>query len=526
MLAAMLAVCSTAIPASADLEVAHTLGDVNGDGDITVSDAVLVARIAAEDSSLTTISQAALNAADVNQDGMTDQGDLTNMLRYIAGLIPFVSGEKDAGPHDYAATNLTENVTKQLDLDAQTAEGFRSAQLDFTANLLKGVAKEKGTADNMLVSPYSVAMALGMTANGAKGETLAEMEKVLGGKLNLKDLNESYLSILQHSPSSENVKTISDMSGDDEYNSRPATLDIADSVWYQKDPNKMVVPEQFLHNMVDYYHAEAYAAENFNLPVIKDINYWVKQKTHGMINGILPEDGSKSYDNMVMVLINALAFEGDWSSPFEDGQVHRKEFTMENGKIMASDMMYDDGNTYYEDEEAIGFKKYYQGYKYSFIGVLPNKDISIADYTKNLDGKKLEAFLNSETHDYDVDYSIPKFKYDFSLSLKGTLIEMGMPTAFDNSKADFTGLCSGAEDVTYIDDVLHKTFIELDQKGTRAAAVTAVLMYNEGVAAPRETKTVILDRPFVYMIYDEEAKLPVFIGSVMQPSEAGSQADS
>jgi len=516
-LAAVLAVCGTAIPASAadkQMEKPYEFGDVNGDGTITVSDAVLIARISAEDSSLH-LNDFARIAADANQDGQCDQKDLTDILRYIAGLQTTISGKYEDEDHLYTAKNLTEGMTDTLELEAEQAEGFRSAQLDFTANLLKQVAKEKGTANNMLISPYSVAMALGMTANGAKEDTLAEMEKVLGGKLNMKALNESYLNILQHSPASGTTESRSD--GYNDY--KDASLDIANSIWYHQDPTRIKVPEQFLKNTVDYYHASAYAAKDFDLPVIQDINYWVRSNTHGMIDKILQED--KPYDDVVMVLVNALAFEGDWSIPYRDDQVHKSVFNLENGKEFDTDMMYCDEYIYLEDKEAVGFKKRYAGGKYSFIGVLPNKDISIADYTANLDGKKLEKFLDSATSMYDVHTCMPKFTYDFDANLNNPLIEMGMPTAFDSSKADFTGLdASGTTEKTYISDVLHKTHIELDQKGTRAAAVTAVIMAKATSVGPDTTKTVYLDRPFVYMIYDEEAKLPVFIGTVMEPSAA------
>ncbi|MBP0986849.1 MAG: serpin family protein, partial [Oscillospiraceae bacterium] len=413
------------------------------------------------------------------------------------------------------------NVTAATELETEPAEGFRAAQLNFTANLLKESAKAKGTEKSILVSPYSVAMALGMTANGAKEQTRTEMETVLGGSLKMDELNNSYLNILQNSPKSGTEEVVSD--GYNEY--RSATLDIANSIWYNEDPNLIQVPEEFLQKSVDYYGAEAFAANGFELPVIKDINYWVRNNTHGMIDKILPENENISIDPIVMILVNALAFEGDWSVPFRNDQVSAADFTLENGEKFKTDMMYDDDHIYFEDDSAVGFKKYYEGGKYSFIGVLPNEELTISQYVGNLTGEKLQKFLDSESRDYEVDYAFPKFKYDFDLSLKNPLIEMGMPSAFDGDKADFSGLNERPDQQTYISDVLHKTHIEVDQKGTRAAAVTAVIMAECTAVGPEFHKTVRLDRPFVYMIYDEERKLPVFIGTVMQPSEATAEAE-
>lgn len=518
-LAAMLAVSSTMIPISAE-EGPHQFGDVNGDNKINVSDAVLIARINAEDSTVQ-ISDFGAVAADANQDGHVDSDDLTDMLRYLAGLIPALNSRFVQETHDYAAKNLTANVTAATELETEPAEGFRAAQLNFTANLLKESAKAKGTEKSILVSPYSVAMALGMTANGAKEQTRTEMETVLGGSLKMDDLNNSYLNILQNSPKSGTEEVVSD--GYNEY--RSATLDIANSIWYNEDPNLIQVPEEFLQKSVDYYGAEAFAANGFELPVIKDINYWVRNNTHGMIDKILPENENISIDPIVMILVNALAFEGDWSVPFRNDQVSAADFTLENGEKFKTDMMYDDDHIYFEDDSAVGFKKYYEGGKYSFIGVLPNEELTISQYVGNLTGEKLQKFLDSESRDYEVDYAFPKFKYDFDLSLKNPLIEMGMPSAFDGDKADFSGLNERPDQQTYISDVLHKTHIEVDQKGTRAAAVTAVIMAECTAVGPEFHKTVRLDRPFVYMIYDEERKLPVFIGTVMQPSEATAEAE-
>ena len=153
--------------------------------------------------------------------------------------------------------------------------------------------------------------------------------------------------------------------------------------------------------------------------------------------------------------------------------------------------------------------------------MLPDEDISVGTYTAQLDEKELTAFLDSETTDYDVQIAMPKYTYDFSANLNSPLKEMGMPTAFDNSAADFTGLnTSNVNRNTYISDVLHKTHITVDESGTKAGAVTAVIMAENAIAMPKEVKNVRLDRPFLYMLYDEEAKLPIFIGTVMKPSAA------
>ena len=165
-LAAVLAVSSTVLPASAEAGQRYCTGDLNGDARLTVSDAILLARIAAEDNTVS-ISAEGLAVADVNFDGQTDTDDVTEILRYIAGLRPefeeriWYHGDEDEKTdteHTYTAFNLLEGVEADTMLAGKEAEGFRAAQMDFSANLLRETANVFGTQDNMLVSPYSVAL--------------------------------------------------------------------------------------------------------------------------------------------------------------------------------------------------------------------------------------------------------------------------------------------------------------------------------------------------------------------------------
>lgn len=513
-LAAVLAVSSTVLPASAEAGQRYCTGDLNGDARLTVSDAILLARIAAEDNTVS-ISAEGLAVADVNFDGQTDTDDVTEILRYIAGLRPefeeriWYHGDEDEKTdteHTYTAFNLLEGVEADTMLAGKEAEGFRAAQMDFSANLLRETANVFGTQDNMLVSPYSVALALGMTANGAKEQTLEEMEKVLGGSLTINELNESYLHMLQ------NVKNYQD-------SEKKTEISIANSIWYKQDRMAISVPEQFLKNTADYFRAAVYGYEEVTMPVIQDVNYWVDKNTHGMINSVLQEDPNL-YKNMLMLLMNTVAFEADWGSPYRSDQVNGTNFTLANGEDFMTELMYDKGHSYMETERACAFRKFYAGGNYSFVGILPNKDISLADYVASLSGEELTKLLDSETHEYDVLTAIPRFTYDFEAKLNDPLKNMGMPTAFDDTAANFTGLnTSNMLGNTSISSVIHKTHIQVDELGTKAGAVTAVIMAPNS-AGPIETKQVYLSRPFVYMIYDENEKLPVFIGTVMQPDAA------
>ena len=503
-LAAVLAVSSTVLPASA--EEAYRPGDLNGDSLVTVSDAILLARINAEDISVN-VSSEGLAAADVNGDGVKDADDVSDILRYLAGLLPSLGKAEGTVGHVYYSNHLMGDYQPDNTLVGSAAEGFREAQMNFSANLLKETAKLAGTENNLLVSPYSVSMALGMTANGAKENTLAEMEQVLGGNLHMNDLNNSYLGI-QQTPETTDI------------DGNPlSTLDIANAIWYHTSPERIVVPEDFLKTAADYFHADAWGFDRFGLETINDINYWVYENTHKMINRIIPDDLAGS--DTVMVLVNALAFESEWEKTYTEHQVCPADFTLENGDKFRADLMYSGEDFYLETENAVGFKKFYKDTNYSFVGILPNEGTTVGEYLNELDGKELTTLMSGATTKYDLTVAIPRYTYDFSAKLNEPLQNMGIRDAFDPEKADFTGLdISGTLEQTYIGYVLHKTHIEVDDKGTKAAAATAVIMDKAASAAPQESRSVILDRPFVYMIYDEQNQLPIFIGTVMQPDAA------
>lgn len=158
--------------------------------------------------------------------------------------------------------------------------------------------------------------------------------------------------------------------------------------------------------------------------------------------------------------------------------------------------------------------KYYDGGRYAFVGLLPNEGVSIADYVAGLTGGKLHALLNEHRYGM-VEAAIPRFTASSSLELSDALKAMGVTDAFDASHADLRAMGSAPNDQLYVSAVLHKTYLSLDENGTKAAAVTAVVA-DTASAEPPEVHRVVLDRPFVYMIVDTHANLPLFLGTVTQ----------
>jgi len=383
-----------------------------------------------------------------------------------------------------AAADLMEGVGAQTVAEKTADDAFVSSSADFAVELFKKTVTQ---GENSLISPLSVMLALAMTANGADTQTKAEMETLLGGDIPLEDLNEYLYTYIQNLPSEEKCK-----------------LEIADSIWIRDDGSVEVDPD-FLQTNADYYDAAAYKAP-FDKQTLTDINNWVSENTDGMIEKIIDQIPQEA----LLYLINAVVFDAEWESPYTKYDVSDGTFYAYDGTEQSVEMMHSDVYQYLDDGMATGFVKNYKDGKYSFAALLPNEGVSIDDYIASLTGEGLLATLAGAS-DEAVMTSLPKFSYDYSITMNDALEALGMTTAFDAENADFSKLGTSSDGNLYIGEVLHKTFIEVNEIGTRAGAVSSVMMCGAGLPG----HTVTLDRPFVYMIIDNSTNLPVFIGTVM-----------
>ena len=384
------------------------------------------------------------------------------------------------------AANLMEGVTPNKVSALEDLSGNNSAVTDFAVRLFKA-SEENGK--NTLISPLSVLCALAMTANGAEDETLQQMEDVLG--MTTEEMNLYIYSYMQNLPQDEKYK-----------------LSLANSIWFT-DHERFTVNQDFLQTIADYYGADIYKAP-FNEQTCKDINNWVKEKTDGMIPSALDEIPADA----LMYLINALAFDAEWADIYEKYQVKDGEFTKEDGTKQECEFMYSTESNYFEDEKATGFLKYYKSGKYAFVAMLPKEGVSVSEYIASLTGESLNEMLSNPEHT-TVYTSIPKFETSYSVEMTEILKSMGMTEAFDPNNADFAGLGSSTGGNISISRVIHKTFISVEEKGTKAAAVTIVEPGDGAAMEPEQPKEVYLDRPFVYMLIDCENNIPFFVGTMM-----------
>ena len=416
----------------------------------------------------------------------TEQGSNLGSEEPARGSAVNLMNDIEAG----ADENSTADVN-DIDGDNNIAnmELFREDTADFTIALLQ--KNLENGEKNVMVSPVSVLTALSMTANGAQGDTFAQMQQVLGKNQNMEQLN-------------QNIKAWTDSL----VNTEDTAVKIANSIWFKDDEEKIQVQEEFLKKNATYYNADIFKAP-FDNSTLTDINGWVSEKTEGRITDIL----KNLPDDAVMYLVNALAFDGEWQNIYYENEIRDGIFHIAADKEETVPFMYGEENIYLQDENATGFiKPYKEGY--SFVALLPKEGMSPADYVASLDGEGFLKLLEGQKQ-ATVHTALPKFEKEYEIELKDILTALGMTDAFNEEKADFSKLGVSNDGNIYMNRVLHKTFISVDEKGTEAGAATVVEMVCETAAMEEEESyRVYLDRPFVYAIIENETNIPLFIGTV------------
>lgn len=385
-----------------------------------------------------------------------------------------------------AGTARSQNLMAEVrprEAELGTPADFSAQTADFGVRLLQHCDDGK----NVLVSPVSVLSALGMTANGAGGETLRQMEEVFG--MTSAEVNAWVSAVSRDLP-----------------REKDCSVALANAVWLRDDPS-LTVEEDFLQANADWYDAGAYKAP-FDETTVADINGWVKEHTGGLIDGVLEEIP----DEVMLYLVNALSFDAAWSEDYEDFQVRKGMFYPTPGSAgQETDFLYSTEGRYLTDENAQGFYKPYKGGRYAFLALLPDEGVSVDDYAAGLTGARLAAAMKDPSNE-EVRVAIPSFEAEYSAKLNDTLSAMGMPDAFDPDAADLSRMGRYGDLPLFIGAVVHKTKIIVDRHGTKAAAVTMVAPAAGAPMPVEKPKQVYLDRPFVYGLVDLRTNTPLFLG--------------
>ena len=403
--------------------------------------------------------------------------------------------EKDP-PVYHPVSSEIKDLLEDMTAGNVTVSELKDEDLEKLLSFYLAIFKESIPNDkkSFLISPLSIAVALGMTAEGAAGETRAEFAEMLGF-----DPEEFSRVLYSH------VNNLFS-------NEKNSKLLGANSIWYSND-NDFSVNKEYLRRVKDYYSPSLYTVDFCDTKTVSDINSWVSENTDEMIKEIVKELNPDT----VMVLINTIVFDAKWEEPYEQNQVSNGKFTSYSKEMSDVKLMSSVENEYYEYNGAVGFSKYYEGGKYKFVAFLPDEKDDIYEFISEMDSQKLAKVL--EKPEYAMVFAkIPKFRYDYDTSLVESLKNLGLRDVFSPKNADLSYMAKYKDTNIYVSDVIHKTHIEMTEYGTKAAAVTAVFVAKATGASPNKIRKVniTLDRPFVYMIVETETNLPVFIGAVTE----------
>ena len=468
---------------SEESKAAVTLkGDADLNGLVDLADLTVVAKYNINNTAYPLANETAYANADMNDDGVVNGLDTSALIENQLGkeYIEPVQSDK--------TIELTAGLQPYSIQASKPSAKFERSQIDFALSLLKNTIDEK---ENTLISGYSAAQALAMTANGADGNTLDEMMNVIGGGMDISSFNDSMAAFKNDQPNDEGCKLLT-----------------ANSIWYLNNANRFRVDKSFLTTNKSYYDAQIYSAP-MDDSTVKDVNSWVNEHTDKMIPEIIKKFDPKT----IMALVNAVTFDAKWAVPYEECYNRKNFFKSSDGSKQDAEVLTEtECMDYLSDKDATGFLKYYDGGRYAFAAILPNEGTSLSDYVNSLTADKFSSLLKNAKYT-TVETQMPKFTVDYDNSLVDILKSMGIKDAFNGYKADFSKMgMSPLGNNICIDDVIQKTHIEVDENGTKAAAATIVTMIECCARIPAEK--IILDRPFLYAIVDTETNNPIFMGTL------------
>jgi len=396
-------------------------------------------------------------------------------------------------------SNLERNLSPNLeagDLN-QLVEGNTAFALDFYHAV-------KGEQQNFIFSPHSISVAFAMTYAGARNNTEIQMAQTLNFNLPRERLHAAFNAL--------DLALNSRGQGGENSEGTDFKLNIVNAAWAQQG-------YPFLQDFLDILAVD-YGAGMYILDFVTDpessrqtINNWVAQQTEDKIKDLLPQG---SIDGLTrLVLTNAIYFYGAWAIPFDEDLTGNGNFYLADGDVVSVPMMShfrENGETF----SAVVLDGYtavelpYKGKEISMLILVPDRG-RFFEIEQALDANLIDHTVKSLTP-WGLRLKMPKFRYESEFQLKDTLSRMGMPEAFDPGYADFTGMTALRELV--IQEAYHQGFISVDEKGTEAAAATAVVIALTGAGS---SLTITIDRPFIYLIRDIQTNAILFIGRVMNP---------
>lgn len=354
------------------------------------------------------------------------------------------------------------------------------------------------TTENLFYSPFSISNALALVYAGARNETALQISQVMNFQAGNR-FHSDYKQLLGKIRKGTEGKI---------------KLNIANGLWAQKD-------FKFLDLYIDLVKSN-YNSELKNVDFVdaierektrKEINTWVEQKTNDKIKDLISQVDLTSLTRLV--LVNAIYFYGEWAKPFEKESTQPMQFSLVDGnQINVPFMDQRTSYNYYEDSSIQVLEISYKDNKASMLIFLPNTSNGITQFGKSFDYKYYMDIIG-KLQPADVMLSLPKFQTNCKINLESMMSRMGMPLVFSPDSADFSGM-TGKRDL-FISEVIHQAFIDVDEQGTEAAAVTAEVMMTTSARPSSDIKYFNADHPFVYLIKDNGTGSILFMGKIMNP---------
>lgn len=362
----------------------------------------------------------------------------------------------------------------------------------FGLNLFLTIRNES-KEENLLVSPFSVSVALAMAYNGAGTETKAEMEETMKLKgLTKEQINKSY------------QKLISELQSLDE----KVVFEIANSLFYA---DGFSVKQEFMEVNSTVYDAEIKNLNFASPSAIENINNWVNEKTHGKIEKIIQQ--LNPLDRMV--LLNAIYFFGTWTQKFDEHGTRNLEFVKNDGTNLEVPMMNKlEKLPYLAEQEFKAIKIPYGNGQYTMVVILPGNEFTSREIIGKLTAENWKTWMSDFEITERVDITMPRFKFAFESSLNNALIAMGMQKAFLPETADFSGI---SEEDLYISEIRHKAYIDVNETGTEAAAVTSVVFAATSMRDEPPVVPFFVNKPFIFAITENSTGAILFLGEVNHP---------
>jgi len=367
-----------------------------------------------------------------------------------------------------------------------------SSSGNFGLKIFQEINQSEGEK-NVFISPLSISMALGMTINGAKNDTYNQMQTVLNlENLTQTEINESYKKL---------INTLAEID-------TKVIFNIANSIWYNQE---LTFKQNFIDVNKTYFDAQVSSLDFTNQNSVDIINNWVNLNTNGKIEEILdqiPRDA-------IMYLINAIYFKGTWTYEFKKDVTFEGSFNSPFGETICSYMVQTNDFSYLSNDLFQAIELPYGDKNFEMIIILPKVNTSVNELTTEMNEQNFNNWIGSFSMQKGTIY-LPKFKLEDDITLNDVLIAMGMADAFDSGRADFTDLYAGYGKA-YISRILHKTFIEVNEEGTEAAAATLVEISRLSSAGEDNGFFMKVNRPFVFLIREVNSNCILFMGKVISP---------